>query len=127
MRPNDGALLDRIAAAAERVKATPTQGEESSGPTGDTPAEKSQTNRLFALLRDGAVSGKDRAVRLRIVSRILNRVPEVSSFDDLTATDVDAVNSFLQRHKDDGVLTHTLVDLGGLKPADEQPETGGDR
>jgi phage recombination protein Bet len=126
IRPNNSALLDRIAAAAERVKATPLQGEESPGSTGDTPAEKSQTNRLFALLRDGAVSGKDRAVRLRIVSRILNRVPEVSSFDDLTATDIDAVNSFLQRHKDDGVLTHTLVDLGGLKPADEQPETEGE-
>jgi len=131
IRPNDGALLNKIAEAWQRAKAAaravPAQSGESPGSTGDTPAEKSQTNRLFALLREGAVSGKDRAVRLRIVSRILNRVPEVSSFDDLTATDVDAVNSFLQRHKDDGVLTHTLVDLGGLKPADERPETGGDR
>lgn len=127
MRPNDGALLDRIAAAAERVKATPTQGEESPGSTGDTPAEKSQTNRLFALLRDGAVSGKDRDVRLRIVSRILNRVPEVGSFGELSAADVERVNSFLQRQKDDGVLTHTLADLADLKPVDEQPETDSSR
>jgi len=115
MRPNDGALLDRIAAAAERVKATPTQGEESPGPTGDTPAEKSQTNRLFALLRDGAVSGKDRDVRLRIVSRILNRVPAVGSFDELSAADVETVNYFLQRQKNDGALTHTLADLAAVE------------
>ncbi len=131
MRPNDGALLNKIAEAWQRAKAAggaaPTQGEESPGSTGDTPAEKSQTNRLFALLRDGAVSGKDRDVRLRIVSRILNRVPEVGSFDELSAADVETVNAFLQRQKDADVLTHTLAELADPKPADEQPETGGDR
>jgi len=131
IRPNDGALLNKIAEAWQRAKtaagAAPTQGEESPGPTGDTPAEKSQTNRLFGLLRDGAVPGKDRDVRLRIVSRILNRVPAVGSFDDLSAADVETVNYFLQRQKNDGALTATLAELAASKPADEQSETGGDR
>ncbi|MGH7687652.1 MAG: phage recombination protein Bet [Candidatus Dormibacteria bacterium] len=122
LRPNDAALLDRIAQAGERLKAAEQQPPEQ--PHGErdpdtVPAEKSQRNRLFALLRDGAVSGSDRALRLRIVSRILNRPPAepVTSFDALSAAEVGTVNDFLQRQKDDGVLVHTLADLGAA-PAD---------
>ncbi|MGH3540773.1 MAG: phage recombination protein Bet [Mycobacterium sp.] len=122
LRPNDAALLDRIAQAGERLKGAEQQPPEQ--PHGErdpdtVPAEKSQRNRLFALLRDGAVSGSDRALRLRIVSRILNRPPAepVTSFDALSAAEVGTVNDFLQRQKDDGVLVHTLADLGAA-PAD---------
>lgn len=136
MRPNDGQLLERIAAAGERVKAAlataepPAEQQPAGEPAinacvvdetvgGDSgPAEKTQRNRLFALLRDGGVNGSDRAMRLRIVSRILNMPPAapVTSFDQLTGSEVTTVNDFLQRHKDDGDLTHTLAELGAAPP-----------
>jgi phage recombination protein Bet len=137
LRANDTKLLERIAAAGERVTALlaepPAKAaepavnvcvvDESVG--GDSgPAEKTQRNRLFALLRDGGVNGSDRAMRLRIVSRILNMPPAtpVTSFDQLTASEVTTINDFLQRHKDDGDLIHTLAELGVTHPeAAEEP------
>lgn len=147
LRPNDGGLLDRIAAAGERVKAAtipevtaqpaePAK-QESVVAAAQPPAEKAEKkdkDRLFGLLRDGAVSSRDRELRLRITSRILNWPPTdpLTSFDQLTAAHVDTVNEFLQRHKDAGDLTHTLADLGATaadsnatpaeQPQDDQPE-----
>jgi phage recombination protein Bet len=128
LRPNDVPLLDRIASAGARVKAATEKAsaeqvkvnacvvDESGGAEPAAP-EKSQTNRLFALLRDGGVNGSDREVRLRIAGRILNRPPAepVTSFDQLTASDVDTINDFLQRCKDGGTLTHTLADLASTE------------
>ncbi|MBA2696631.1 MAG: hypothetical protein H0U62_12520, partial [Actinobacteria bacterium] len=143
MRPNDNALLDRIAAAAERVKATPTQGEESPGPTGDTRAEKSQTKstdeptaaqadpadaashlmgemqkrRLFALLGEREIKSRDG--RLRFANHALER-DDLTSFAQLTANDASR-------------LINQLEELQRNSPAgpeqapDEQSETGGDR
>jgi len=131
LRPNDGQLLERIATAGERVKAALAAEPPTSEPavnacvvdetvSGDSgPAEKTQRNRLFALLRDGGVNGSDRAMRLRIVSRILKMPPAtpVTSFDQLTGSEVTTINDFLQNHKDDGDLIHTLAELGG--PGDD--------
>jgi phage recombination protein Bet len=135
MRPNDGALLERIAAAGERVKAkdeaappSPDDEATSSEPadsaaSADKPADKTQRNRLFALLRDGGVSGAERDLRLRIVTRVLNRPPTepVTTFEELTGNEIDTVNEFLQRHKDTGDLTHTLADLGADAPPLSEP------
>lgn len=111
LRPNDAALAERIAQAGERVKATLKER------AAETAATKDK-NRLFALLRDGAVSDRDREVRLRVVNRLLNRPPldPITSFGQLTAEEVATVNAFLQRAKDDGHLTHTLADLGAPAP-----------
>jgi len=117
IRPNDSALLDRIAAAAERVKAT--QGEESSGPTGDTSAEKSQTKptdesaaaqsdpadaashlmgemqkrRLFALLGEREIKSRDG--RLRFANHALER-DDLTSFGQLTANDASRLINQLE-------------------------------
>lgn len=131
LHPNDAALLDRIAQAGERMKAPAEPPavnacvvDETVGGA-DAPAEKTQRNRLFALLRDGAVSGSDRALRLRIVTRLLNRAHNpVTSFDELTVAEVDTINDFLQRHKDQGDLTHTLAELGAADtttPTEDAP------
>lgn len=108
--------------------ARPSRRTDSQQPNGDgesstAPAGRTERNKLFALLRDGSVSSTDRALRLRIVSRILNRPPAepVTSFDQLSAAEVDTVNEFLQRRKDAGDLTHTLVDLGAAAAETTEP------
>jgi hypothetical protein len=126
MRRGDSALLERIAAAGERIKtrtaeqATENTTDRSPQPNDEPPLDNGDNkprNRLYALLRDGGVNGTDRAQRLRIVNRILtieNRVPvhPITSFDHLDAEDYEAINTYLQGHKSAGDLTHTLADLG---------------
>lgn len=114
LRPNDGELLNRIAETGERIKKA------SSGP-GET-----QTNRLFALLGDGGVSGTDRSRRIHLADRILRiegRAPAqpVTSFKDLSAADTDTINDFLQHHRDIGDLIHTLAELGAELPSESSP------
>jgi len=140
LRPNDAGLLDRIAQAGERVKAEQAAEEsaqqaqpavnvcvvdESVGADSTQPADRTQRNRLFALLRDGSVSGSDRALRLRIVSRVLNRPPAepVTSFDELSATEIEQINNFLQRRKDAGDLAHTLAEIGGIAETVDNTES----
>lgn len=136
LRPNDMPLLDRIASAGTRVKAATeakqqpaAAGEQvkvnvcvvdESGGTDPVAAEKTQRNRLFALLRDGGISGSDRAVRLRIVGRVLNRPPAqpVASFDELNVSEIDTINTFLQRCKDNNTLEVTLADLGSAEESE---------
>jgi phage recombination protein Bet len=121
MCPNDAELLDRIAQAVHRVRAIvdKQQGQEVdpaiTAAEDVEPANRTDRNRLFALLRDGGIASHDRALRLRIVSRVLNRPPArpLMTFDELTAHETRTVNEFMQRHKDDGDLTQTLAELAG--------------
>lgn len=123
MKPNDRPLLEKIASAKEKINNTPQK--EVAVPEPDPedspdaydplemPAAQSQRNHIFGLLSDGGVEGSQRAARLRIVNRILNRPPTepITSFNELTVAHADTVTDFLQRHKDEGDLTHTLVEL----------------
>lgn len=121
-RPNDAGLLNRIAAAGERIKAAHTQLPDVVGPIEmvdepgpeSGPPEQSALNRLFKLLVDGGVQGSDRALRLRLANRILNKPPaeQLTSFDQLTAMEVETMTEFLVRRKNAGDLIHTLADLG---------------
>lgn len=94
-------------------------------PEPDARISRPQRDHLYGLLRDGAVNSRDRELRLRIVSRILNRPPAqpVTSFDDLTAAEAETVNAFLARHKADGDLTHTLAELGALTETADDTDT----
>lgn len=129
MKPNDRPLLNKIAAAKERitaeapatngaapatVPATEPQAAETAPDASQEPAAQAQQRRLFALLRDGGVEGNQRALRLRIANRILNRPPAdpITSFDQLSADDANTINECLQGHKDAGDLMHTLAELG---------------
>lgn len=111
LRPNDGALLNKIAEAGERINQAAVAA-----------AQQQAMNRLFALLSDGGVPGSDKPRRIRLANRILSiegRPPEqpITSFTELSTENVDAISAFLTHHKNAGDLTHTLAELGADQSA----------
>jgi phage recombination protein Bet len=122
VRRNDTALLERIAAAGERINTA------ADAQAAAAPAEQTQFSRMFALLDDGGVNGADREARHRIVNRILTiekRSPAepITSFNQLSIADAEAINGFLQDHKKTGDLIHTCAELGAETEEAAPPET----
>jgi phage recombination protein Bet len=116
MRPNDGALLNRIADAWQRTKATVAVAD------ADTQAPpKGQMNRLFALLGEGGITSDEH--RYRLASHHLDR--DITSFKDLTASDVSRLITDLEKLKADGRLIKPAPDA---TPAESPPTaTKGDQ
>jgi RecT family len=115
MRPNDGPLLNRIAEAWQRTKATLA-----SADAGTQKPNTGQMNRLFALLGEAGVKTDD--ARHRLAAHVLER-DDVATFKDLTANDVSQLITRLEKLKSEGRL--------GGQPADpqtpaERPETHAD-
>lgn len=70
---------------------------------------------LFALLGEGGVSDTKtgRETRLRILSRLLKRVPVIESSDELTDTEIAGVITTLTRYRNEGRLNDELNAIGG--------------
>ena len=111
MRPNDGPLLNRIAEAWQRTKSTVASAEATT-----QPPNKNQMNRLFALLSEAGVKTDD--ARHRLAAHVLER-DDVATFKDLTADDVSALITRLEKLKGEGRLG---AQADSQTPA-EQPET----
>jgi hypothetical protein len=109
MRPNDGPLLNRIAEAWQRTKNTVAAAD-----AGTQAPAKGQMNRLFALLGEGGITSDEH--RYRLASHHLDR--DITSFKDLTASDVSRLITDLEKLKADGRLTKPAANA---TPAD-QPE-----
>lgn len=120
MRPNDTALLERIAAAAERVKTTAAAADAST-----QPANKSQMNKLFGLLSKGGITSDEH--RHRLASHYLDR--DITSFKDLTADDISQLITALQKLDSEGRLGTAAADTTPAEQPDQQPadQTEGDR
>lgn len=87
MRPNDGALLNKIAQAWERTKAAAAAADAAT-----QPANESQMRRIFALLKKRGI-GEDG--RLAAASMALER--DIGSFKDLTANDASRLIARLEQ------------------------------
>lgn len=124
MFPNDRELLNKISAAVHQVRNSVENTAHSEPDPEPAPADSdnddldSRRKKLFALLRDGGIHSNAayRARRLKLVNRVLvieNRPPTepITSFDQLTAPDFDAINGFLTDHKFAGDLEHTCAEL----------------
>lgn len=115
MRPNDGPLLNRIAEAWQRTKNTVAAAD-----AGTQAPAKGQMNRLFALLGEGGVTSDEH--RYRLASHHLDR--DITSFKDLTASDVSRLITDLEKLKADGRLVKPAPDA---TPAETPPtDTEGD-
>lgn len=116
------------APATRDPELTPGSGEqrEDEPPAAGTSKSRQDLMRhLFALLGDGGVSAEqaDRAKRMRIVTRLLNRPKPVTTFNALTDADLTTVIDFLTRHKAAEDLTQTLAELA----ADPAAANGSDQ
>lgn len=109
MRPNDGPLLNRIAEAWQRTKNTVAAAD-----AGTQAPAKGQMNRLFALLGEGGITSDEH--RYRLASHHLDR--DITSFKDLTASDVSRLITDLEKLKADGRLVKPASDT---TPAETAP------
>lgn len=138
LRPNDTGLLDRIAAAAERVKATFAA--DAAPPTGagtDTqqpppqraaaakpkPVSRVRMSKLTALLAEGRATTTE--ARLRLVSHALGR--DVTDFADLTAAEVEELIGRLEQLKTEGRLGRPAPEDTPAEQPEQTAETGGDQ
>lgn len=113
MRPNDGPLLNRIAEAWQRTKATLA-----SADAATQPPNKSQMNRLFALLNEGGIKSDEH--RHRLASHHLDR--DITTFTDLTANEVSRFITDLERLKREGRLGGPAAPADTTVPPADQPE-----